>query len=231
MIMIQWRIVRATFSILVLVALTAHSYGQVGTVLRHVQIGSGQGGFSGALTLQDRFGGGLAGIGDIDGDGIPDAAIGAPLDDDGVTDSGAVWILFLRADGTVRTQQKISNLAGGLAANTVSSGDRFGNAITGIGDLNGDGVPDIAVGAVLDATGGMTSGAVYLLCLDGGGNVVSQVKLDSTTPALGAIAPGDLFGGDVANLGDIDGNGVDDLAVGAYLDTPVTGGLTQPGAV
>lgn len=67
----------------------------------------------------DRFGrteGGpdQASLDNLDGDGIGDLAVGVLADDDGGTDQGAVWILFLNADGTVQSEQKISETEGGF---------------------------------------------------------------------------------------------------------------------
>src|SRR5262245_59728224 len=84
-----------------------------GLVAGQVMIGPGSGGFGGALDTGDHFGFGVAGLSDVDGDGVLDLAVGANGDDDGGTDRGAVWILFLNGNGTVRTQQKLSSTTGG----------------------------------------------------------------------------------------------------------------------
>ena len=68
-----------------------------GTAL--VVLADGAGGFKGDLSDGDQFGSAVAGIGNLDGNGIPDLAVGAPLDDDGGTDKGAVWILFRQDTG------------------------------------------------------------------------------------------------------------------------------------
>ena len=63
---------------------------------RHQKISDTQGRFTGILDDGDSFGGSVASLGDLDGDGVGDLAVGAPQDDDGGTDRGAVWVLFLR---------------------------------------------------------------------------------------------------------------------------------------
>ena len=87
---------------------------QLGSVDAHQKLSPGTGGFFGALNDDDEFGFSMGALGDLDGDGVTDLAVGAPWDDDGGTDRGAVWILFLNADGTVKAQQKISDTAGGF---------------------------------------------------------------------------------------------------------------------
>ena len=110
-------------------------------------------------------------MGDLDGDGITDLAVGAYYDDGG-TNCGAMWILFLNANGTTKSYQKISDTAGSFTG-TLSDDDRFGSSVASLGDLDGDGVADIAVGARLDDDGGSGRGAVWILFLNTNGTVKS----------------------------------------------------------
>ena len=89
----------------------------------------------GALDFTDNFGTSVAALGDLDGDGVGDLAVGAWHDDDGGTDRGAVWILFLNADGTVNSHQKISSTAGG--GPPLNNGDDFGSGVDSLCDLDG----------------------------------------------------------------------------------------------
>jgi len=118
---------------------------QADVVLSEQKISTTAGGFTGTLDDGDRFGVSCASIGDLDNDGICDVAVGADKDDDGLADTGAVWILFLNADGTVKSHQKISDTAGTFTG-YLEKGDRFGHSVGLLGDLSGDGVQDIAVG-------------------------------------------------------------------------------------
>ncbi|MEZ5225088.1 MAG: integrin alpha [Acidimicrobiales bacterium] len=106
--------------------------------------------------------------------------MGAPGDDDGGSGQ-AVYVLFLNADGTVKAEQKISDTSGGLLA-SLDDGDNFGEAVEAIGDIDGDGITDLAVGAVYDDDGG-TDRAVYVLFLNAYGTVKASRR--SATPPAG----------------------------------------------
>jgi hypothetical protein len=194
------------------------------------KISDTQGGFTGILDAEDSFGQSVASLGDLDGDGAVDIAVGAWYDDDGGTDRGAVWILFLNPDKTVKSHQKISDTEGNFIG-TLRDGDRFGTSVASLGDLNGDGITDIAVGANTDDDGGTDKGAVWILFLNTDGTVKSHQKISDTEGGFtGSIRTFDCFGNSVATLGDLDGDGVVDLAVGATGDDG-GGQATDYGAV
>ena len=81
-----------------------------------------------------------------------DIAVGASGDDDGQGLAGAVYVLFLKEEGKVRFFQKISSTRGGLRA-SPDSADGFGTSVASVGDLDGDGIGDLAVGADGDNDG------------------------------------------------------------------------------
>ena len=189
-----------------------------GTVASEQKISGTQGGFGGALNASDFFGISVANLGDLDGDGVTDLAVGAMGADDGGANRGAVWILFLNANGTVKTQQKISDLLGGFGG-VLGDSDFFGRSVANLGDLDGDTIPDLAVGAFLDDDGGSDRGAVWILFMNPNGTVKTQQKISATQGAfIGVLDNGDSFGTSVAGIGDLDGDGIADLAVGATED-------------
>ena len=189
-----------------------------GTVKSHQKISDTQGGFTGILDDFDNFGMSAASLGDLDGDGVGDLAVGAHHDDDGGLDRGAVWVLFLNTDGTVKSHQKISDTQGGLTG-MLDNSDFFGSGVTSLGDLDGDGVGDLAVGARGDDDGGLDRGAVWVLFLNTDGTVKSHQKISDTQGNFTPILDNqDGFGIAVASLGDLDGDRVGDLAVGAIWD-------------
>lgn len=153
------------------------------------------------------FGEALAPVGDLDNNGAEDLVVGAP-------GSESIWIVLLKTDDTVKNAIEISGIS--------NQGDFFGASVASLGDLNGDGLVDLAVGAPGDPGGGMQRGAVWILFLDDGQGmthfpfVKSCQRIDGTD--LTALEDQDQFGRSVANLGDLDGNGDPDIAVGADLD-------------
>ena len=189
-----------------------------GTVKAHQKISAAAGGFTGAIGFFDNFGNAVAPVGDLNGDFVPDLAVGALNDDDGGTNRGAVWVLFLNADGTVNANQKISDTEGGFAPALVNF-DTFGTSVSGIGDLDMDGVPDLAVGAIGDDDGGAQRGAVWVLFLNADGTVKSHQKISNSQGNFSAVLENsDWFGVSVTALNDLDNDGINDLAVGAYGD-------------
>ncbi len=184
-------------------------------VLDHQKISNFAEGFGEHLHDQDFFGTSVAALGDLDGDGVEDLAVGA----DGVGNSrGAVWVLFLRANGTVKAEQKIAPTVGGFGGMLVPY-DFFGCSLAALGDLDGDGVQDLAVGAKGDNDGGVDRGAAWILFLTEAGTVKAAQKISDTVGGFGgALDDSDYFGSSLATLGDLDGDGVDDLAVGADGD-------------
>ena len=189
-----------------------------GKVRDEQKIADDTGGFGGNLDDNDRFGSAVADIGDVNGDGVPDLAVGAPNNDDGSDNAGAVWILFMRVDGKVETWQKISMNAGGFDGN-LDADDHFGAAVTGIGDLDNNGIPDLAVGVPGDDKGGADRGGVWILFLDAEGKVQQEQKIADDTGGFGEnLDDDDRFGSAVADIGDMNGDGIPDLAVGAPND-------------
>ncbi len=201
----------------------ARGNGRAGSVLT---IGDGQSGFTGAIVAGDDFGGAVGILGDLDGDGVTDMVAGAPRDADGGADAGAVWVLFMNSDGTVKSHQKINALNGGFMG-TLDPGDEFGTDVAAIGDLNADGTIELAVGAPRDDDGGTDVGAVWILSLATNGTVSSHVKISATSGGLVGIFPDAIrLGYSVAAIGDHDGDGNADIAVGAPWYPPRDGSET-----
>jgi hypothetical protein len=145
----------------------------------------------GELTF-DEFGESVAMLGDIDADGICDVAVGSwhPIP----TEEGAVYVY----SGASRTL--IRRIDGAQAY------ELLGYSLAALNDIDGDGVPDLAIGAPWwFEPGGWDGGRVCVYSGATGSLVWYQ-------PAQG---PQCAFGGSIANVGDIDGDSVDDFVAGA----------------
>ncbi len=187
-----------------------------------------------ALNEHDAFGSSVDFVGDVDGDGVPDLAVGASGDDSHAEDSGAAYLLFMNADGTAKSAVKIT----GADVPSLRAGDYFGAGVAGIGDLDGDGVSDMAVGRYLahgsllflnlpfnftDTVGERLAaypdeefyGSVDIIFMNADGTARESASVGRGTANAPAIEPGHFFGTAVAGIGDFDGDGVPDLAVGS----------------
>jgi hypothetical protein len=193
-----------------------------GGVKGTAKLSATQGGLGGLIQQFDGWFSSVASLGDFDGDGVGDLVVGVQQDDDGANAAGAIYLLFMNANGTVKSSKKISATQGGFGG-TLLAGDLFGSALAVFPDLDGNGTVDLAVGAAGDndgAVGGSASrGAVWILFLDANGDVIQETKISDLAGGFtGELTDNDDFGGYLAMPGDVDGDGIDDLAVGATFD-------------
>ena len=171
------------------------------------------------LSQQDKFGASVANIGDLNNDGVNDIVVGSD-ESDCVSctgnNSGSAYIMFMNTDGSVDGTVEINDSTTNGPA--IIATDNFGNSIANIGDLNNDGVNEIVVGALKDDGSGTQHGAVYIMHMNTDGSIDSTVEINDSTTNGPTLDDDDYFGSSIANIGDLDGNGVDDIAVGARID-------------
>src|SRR5262245_7503242 len=149
------------------------------------------------------FGHAMAGVGDVDGDGVPDVAVGDPA--------------FGSNDGAARV---ISGASGTQIPGLAFFGNpfqRLGLSVAGLGDVSGDGVPDVIVGAPPFPIG--STDPPQARAYSGATGALLYV--------LSSSSPDDSFGTSVSGIGDMSGDGVRDVIVGAPRASP--GGVTFAG--
>ncbi len=171
--------------------------GQTGNVIFRVD----------ALVAKERLGYSVAGVGDVDGDAIPDFAAGMFCNSCSTNKGGAVRV-FSGKDGTL------------LRIDFFPVVGQLGRDVGAAGDANADGTPDVVSGAPLGSASVQVAGDAYVYS----GADFSIVSMSSGDHVL------DDHGYAVGPAGDVDGDGFDDVVVGDVGDSN-DGGATRPGSV
>ncbi|MBN1336778.1 MAG: FG-GAP repeat protein [Deltaproteobacteria bacterium] len=156
-------------------------------------------------TLEDLAGASVSGAGDVDGDGLDDILVGASHHDAAGFSSGAAYLLYGPVEGDRSLSLADARFVG------EETGDLAGYAVSGAGDVDGDGHADLLVGAPQANAGSIDSGAAYLISTP----LEGDWSLSLASVRLAGEASRDLAGLSVAGAGDVDADGFDDILVGA----------------
>jgi hypothetical protein len=161
--------------------------------------------------------------GDINGDGIDDLIIGAPYADPNGNNSGSSYVIYGRSEDNPFTDDiNIFNLnsSDGFVING-QNGDKSGFSVSKAGDINGDGIGDLIIGAK-DGNPDKKESAGRSYVVFGSedsedfDSSINLSDLDGSNGfAINGISAGDNSGWSVGALGDINGDGIDDIIVGA----------------
>jgi hypothetical protein len=186
---------------------------------------SGTNGFKiSGVAAYDRSGSQVSDAGDINGDGFDDVIIGAKYAAPNGRWSGASYVVFGKASGfTPNLNLATLDGSNGFKLSGVAAYDRSGYSLSATGDVNGDGFDDLIIGASDADPNGNDSGASYLVFGHASG-FAANLNLSMLNGINGfkisGVGAGDHSGASVSGAGDINGDGFNDLIIGAFGADP-----------
>ncbi len=161
----------------------------------------------------------FASAGDVDGDDLDDLVFGAYGSNWTAFDSGRVYVVY--GSGVVAGSTYDLGTAPVRMAGEAQY-DMAGFAVDGGGDVDGDGLDDLLIGARYHETPGVGAGKAYVVFADTITSAPAAWSLAAADVHLAAEAAGDQLGRDVTFAGDVDGDGLEDVLLGsAYADGPL----------
>ncbi len=179
----------------------------------------------------NHLGSAVASPGDFTGDGIADLVLGSPFDDTEEDNGGGAIVVAGRVSGPGVGFDRGLDLRNAVDREQVNmltgptTEELLGERVAGIGDINDDTHPDLAIGTTFGGLDGARSGAIYVLFGQGArdplptrsslGRLLPENGGDGSAGFVLSGAVGDQLGSAISPLGDVSGDGVDDFIVGA----------------
>jgi hypothetical protein len=181
----------------------------------------GAGGFRiDGAAVNDRAGYAVAGVGDMNGDGRADVLVGAhAADPGGRSNAGSAYVVYGKPTAAPVDLAALGSQ--GFRIDGATPTERAGWAVAAAGDANGDGRPDVLVGAAFaDNNGRQSSGSAYVVFGRATTTTVDLAALGDQGFRIDGAAPQDFTAEAIAEAGDLNGDGLGDVLVGATFADP-----------
>jgi hypothetical protein len=182
-------------------------------------VAAGKGGFViNGQCADDKSGFSVSSAGDVNGDGLADLIVGASSSDPATgTAAGRSYVVFGKTATTAINLSAVAAGTGGFVINGQCASDSSGCSVSSAGDVNGDGLADLIIGALSgDPAAGGNAGRSYVVFgkTSGSGIDLSAVAGGTGGFVINGQCANDYSGGSVSSAGDVNGDGLADLIVG-----------------